>query len=231
VFGALILFLVLLPGSAHGHDLWLEKEPGGLTLYYGHKRSAHGGEKFLEYKPDLVKEASCFDRSGTRMTFEAQDGYPYRMMGKCAVAYVLTSSGYWTKTPYGTKNVPRAEARMPIKSWQSYESVKRIDSWDERLAAPLSGGLEMTPREDPLGLKKGEKLRLQVTFDGRPVEGVVVSYDGKPRGESDREGRINIRLRHGGFQVIQAGYHRPDGSGKADEVVHSANLNFELSED
>jgi nickel transport protein len=58
-----------------------------------------------------------------------------------------------------------------------------------------------------------------------------VSYDGKPRGTTGRDGRINIRLRHGGFQVIQASLTRPDASGKADEVIHSANLNFELPEE
>ena len=58
-----------------------------------------------------------------------------------------------------------------------------------------------------------------------------MSYDGKPRGTTGRDGRINVRVRHGGFQVIQASLTLPDPSGKADEIVHSANLNFELPEE
>ena len=37
-------------------------------------------------------------------------------------------------------------------------------------------------------------------------------------------------MHHGGFQVIQASLTLPDASGKADEVVHTADLDFELPE-
>jgi nickel transport protein len=185
----------------------------------------------MEYEPEWVREASCFDTTGSKLAFESPPAHPYRIPRECAAACVLTSSGYWTKTPYGTQNLPRAEARMPIKSWLSFESVKRIDHWTAELAEPLTAWLEMTPLGDPASLRKGKKLRLRVSFDGQPVEGVVVSYDGKPRGTTGRDGRINIRVRHGGFQVIQASLTLPDASGKADEIIHAANLNFELPEE
>lgn len=117
---------------------------------------------------------------------------------------------------------------MPIKSWLSYESVKRIDGWDAKLARPLTQGLEITPLDDPLRLHEGEKVRLVVTFEGRPIEGAAVAYDGKPRGATGADGRINIRIRHAGFQIIQASLTLPSAAPEADEVVHTANLNFEL---
>ena len=226
--------LLVLSAQAQAHDLWLEREGEGLGLYYGHKHAGHEGLKLMEYEPEWVREALCFDASGSKVAFQSLQSpptHPYRIPRECAAACVLTSSGYWTKTPYGKENLPRAEARMPIKSWLSFESVKRIDRWSTELAEPLTSWLEMTPLGDPAGLREGKKLRLFVSFEGRPVEGVVVSYDGKPRGATGRDGRINIRLRHGGFQVIQASLTRPDASGKADEVIHSANLNFELPEE
>ena len=226
--------LLVLAGQALAHDLWLEREGEGFGLYYGHKHSGHEGVKLMEYEPEWVREALCFDATGSKLafqSFESPPTYPYRIPRECAAACVLTSSGYWTKTPYGTKNLPRAEARMPIKSWLSFESVKRIDRWSEELAEPLTPWLEMTPLGDPASLRKGKKLRLRVSFDGRPVEGVIVSYDGKPRGTTGRDGRINIRVRHGGFQVVQASLTLPDVSGKADEVIHAANLNFGLPEE
>jgi len=226
----LVLAIALVAGNARAHDLWLEKEDGGLGLHYGHKYSSHGGATFVEYQVEWVREALCFDASGARIPFQSEESYPYRMQGECAVALVSISSGYWTKTPYGTQNVAKDQARMPVKSWLSYDSVKRIDHWTESLAKPLAGGLELTPLEDPLKLHEGKKLHLRVTFDGRPVDDADVAYDGKPRGRPGPDGAINIRLRHGGFQVIQASLTRSITSEKADEVIHSTNLNFELPE-
>jgi len=229
--GLLFTMVMVVAGHAHAHDLWLEKENGGFGLYYGHKYSRHQGTTFVEYEAEWVREGLCFDAAGTSIPFQSEWVYPYRMRGECAAAHVAISSGYWTKTPYGTQNVPKNEARMPLKSWLSHDSVKRIDHWTEALARPLAGGLELTPLEDPLSLRKGEKLRLLVTFDGRPVQDAVVAYDGKPRGRPGRDGGINIRVRHGGFQVIQATCTRSAASEKADEVIHSTNLNFELPEE
>jgi nickel transport protein len=232
--------LLVLAGQASAHDLWLEREGEGFGLYYGHKHSGHAGVKLMKYEPEWVREALCFDAAGRKLAFQSAQSfrspqspptYPYRIPRECAAACVLTSSGYWTKTPYGTENRPKADVRMPIKSWLSVESVKRIDRWSAELAEPLTAWLEMTPLVDPGSLREGKKLRLSVSFDGRPVEGVVVSYDGKPRGTTGSDGRINIRVRHGGFQVIQASLTLPDASGKADEVIHAANLNFELPEE
>jgi nickel transport protein len=224
----LFTMVMAVAGQAHAHDLWLEKEDGGYGLYYGHKHSHHEGTTFVEYDPEWVRQGLCFDAAGTSVPFESDGNYPYRMRGECAVAIVAISSGYWTKTPYGTQNVPRNEARMPVKSWLSHDSVKRIDRWSEALAKPLGRGLELTPLEDPLSLREGQKLTLLVTFDGEPVPDAVVAYDGKPRGQPGRDGEINIRVRHGGFQVIQASRTQPDVSEKADEVIYSTNLNFEL---
>ena len=229
--GFLAALLIALAGEAAAHDLWLEREDGGFALHYGHKYSDHGGASFVEYQAGWVREALCFDATGAAIPFQAEMAHPYRIRGECAAAHVALSSGYWTKTPYGTENVPKDEARMPLESWLSHDSVKRIDHWTEALGKPLASGLELTPLEDPLGLRKGEKLRLRVSFDGRPTRDAIVAYEGKPRGQPGTDGEINIRIRHGGFQVIQATLTRPIASEKADQVIHSANLNFEIPEE
>jgi nickel transport protein len=153
-----------------------------------------------------------------------------RINGGCAAIFVLTSSGYWTKTPYTTKNRPKTEVREPLASWLSYESVKRIDRWTPELADPLTTDIEIVPVNNPLELDPGDKLRLVITLEGRPVAGAVVAYDGKTRGQTGTDGRINVKIRHRGFQIVQATLRVPVESEETDEIVHTANLNFEIDD-
>lgn len=223
------LLLTLGPLPALAHDLWIEREAAGYVLYNGHKHSAHGGDQVVAYGPEFVRQARCFDIHGT-VVAEAAGGSPFRLQADCAALTVLASSGYWSKTPEGTRNLPKDAASRVLKSWLSLESVKRIDAWSPALAAPLTEELEVVPLKNPLTLAPGDKLPLRVTLGGEPVSGAVVAYGGSPRGASDAQGRVNVRIRHGGFQRIEAGLSRPLASPKADEEIRTAVLVFELPE-
>jgi len=222
------LFLWWSCQPAAGHDLWIEAGEAGYALYYGHRHSAHEGLEVVEYSPDIVVRADCFDSLGAESDCSVSESYPVQTADSPAALYILTSSGYWTKTPYGTKNLPKNQVEMPVKSWLSFESAKRLGQWSEAFAAPLTDDLEIVPLNDPFCVSPGEKLTLVIMLNGSALESAIVSYDGKPRGTSGRDGKINIRIRHAGFQVIQAAYTVPMDSDEADEVVHTTNLNFEL---
>lgn len=211
------------------HDLWIERNGALYQLVYGHEHSGHEGSKRLEYKPESVKSAVCFKPSGERaIRIESGFSYPATLKGDCAVSWFLLSTGYWSKTPYGTKNLPKGEAGMVIESWLSVESVKRIDRWGEALAQPLTRELELTPLNNPLALKAGDKLRLRVFYQGKPAANVTVAYFGKPRGVTGADGAMNIRLSAPGFQLIQASLELPLSDGMADKAIHSASLQFDL---
>jgi nickel transport protein len=225
----LIIVLLLLANlPAYGHDLWIEHTDSSLTLYYGHRHSGHHGPELIEYSPGILIRALCFDENARSSDLDLPQRYPLIITKSCAVIHVLTSSGYWTKTPYGTKNITKDHAQQAVRSWLSYESVKRMDTWNEKLAVPLTQDLELTPINDPFEAERGDKLRLLVTYRGKPVKGAIVSYMDKPRGVTGDDGKINVRLQQNGFQVIQASYHVALQSEKADEVIYTTNLNFEL---
>ena len=57
---------------------------------------------------------------------------------------------------------------------------------------------------------------------------MAVAYDGEPRGATDGEGRINLRVRHGGLQQVSASIETPLNDGKADTLIRGATLNFML---
>lgn len=221
--------LCIFSGQALAHDLWVEREGRLHTLLFGHQHSGHAGTGRLEYPPGQVKRMACFNGAGRETPAEPGMTYPVTLRGECAATWFLTSSGYWSKTPYGTRNVPRTEAGGAVlASWLSVESVKRLDAWGETLARPLTRELEIVPLSDPLGLKAGDKLRLAVYRDGRPAEGVTVAYFGHPRGVTGADGQVNVRIREPGYQLIQASLDLPLADGKADKAVHATALVFEV---
>lgn len=224
-------FLVLL-GSISApllaHDLWVERDTLLHTLSYGHERSGHEGAKRLEYKPETVRQAECFSATGQEQKAERGKAYPVTLKGDCAASWFLVSTGYWSKTPYGTKNLPKSEAGAVIDSWLSVEAVKRVDRWGEGLARPLTKELELVPTDNPLALKPGDKLRLCAYYQGKPAANVTVAYFGKPRGVSGTDGMVNIRLAEPGFQLVQASLETPLSDGKADKTIQTSSLQFQI---
>ena len=224
----ILLLAALLPAMATGHDLWIDRNGSLHILSYGHERSGHEGVKRLDYKPETVQQARCFDTFGQEIRAEAGKQYPVTLKGDCAASWFLLSSGYWSKTPYGTKNLPKTDAGAVMDSWHSVESIKRLDRWGAALARPMTQALELVPNDNPLNLKTGDKLRLRAYFQGKPAANVTVAYFGKPRGVSGADGAVNIRLSETGFQLIQASLETPLDDGKADKTIHSSALQFEL---
>jgi nickel transport protein len=221
-----MLFVFPLPSLAH--NLSLERTPDGLELRYGHARSEHEGAALIAYGPEMIRRVDCVEADGGRRDPGWSGGTPVRIPGDCAAAFVLTSTGFWSRTSEGTRNLSKKEVPKAFKSWQSFESVKRIDRWGEALGRPFTQDLEITPLEDPLALATGDKIRLLVTLDGKPAGGATVTYDGEPRGLTGKDGRVNLKIRHQGFQSIQAGLTLPLVTDEADEVIHTTNLNFEI---
>lgn len=223
---AAVFLLCALPALAH--DLWLEKDGNGYLLYQGHRHSAHAGAELVQYDPAFAKNAVCVDDAGTVRTPAPAPSFPVRIAASCAALYVGFSSGYWSKTAWETRNVPKNQASGVIESWLSAESVKRIDRWTPATAQPLTDGLELTPLTDPSRLKPGDKLTVLVTENRRPKAGVPVAYGGDTRGASGDDGRVAIRIRHGGMQLIEASLETRLTDGKADTLIRATTLQFEL---
>lgn len=229
----LLLSGLLAAWPAVAHDLWVERQANRLVLQYGHERSGHGGVGLLAYSPAQVQRTACFDAQGRELAAVTSETYPVAMQprtGDCAAGWFLLSSGYWSKTPYGTKNLPRSEVTGAVlSSWLSVESVKRLDAWGPGLGRPLTRELELVPQQNPLLLRPGDKLGLAVYRDGQPAPGVTVAYFGHPRGVTGADGRVNLRLKDAGYQLLQASLELPLANGKADRAVHATALVFELA--
>lgn len=213
----------------HADDLWFEGDGLDQVLFRGHRFVKHtGAADRIPYDPDTIQLARCLRGGQTTELSRPYTDYPLRIAGPCTAVAATLYSGYWSESPAGPQNKPRTEVPGATDSWYAIESVKQIFSWDEQLLVPQSDELDLIPTSNPLGLERSDKLRLVATFRGRPVAGVTVAYDGDPRGVTDKEGNINLRIRHSGFQVITASIEEPVKNELADKWIRSAVLLFEL---
>jgi len=221
----LLLLGFALP--AHAHDLWFEKEGDARVLLQGHRHSTHEGAELVPYEAATVKALTCVDASGKARPLAPGKTAPVKVSGDCAVLHATFSSGYWTKTAWETKNTPKTGISGVIKSWYSEESVKYVQRWTDDV--PLGAGLEVTPTVNPLTLSSGDKLTVLVTDNGKPVAGVPVAYGGDTRGATGPDGKVSIRLRHPGMQLIETRMETPLTDGKADTAIRTASLQFEVA--
>lgn len=223
----LLLTAVAMPALAH--DLWLEREAGGYVLYQGHRHSAHAGTDVVPYEAAAAKGGVCLGDAGERRPVTAAKGYPARYGGDCAALLVAFSTGYWTKTPWETKNLPKPQVPGALRSWLSEETLKRVDRWTPALTAPLGDGLELSPMTNPLVLAPGEKLVVRVTENRKPKAGVPVAYQGDTRGATGEDGTVAIRIRRTGTQLISASVETPLADGNADVTIRATALQFEVA--
>lgn len=219
----MLWLFVLLFGLCWSHELWIERVDGEYVLLYGHLKPMGGEKERLEYKPEQVISFECLDTEGKKIRSTMLAGYPARLKGNCSLVEAKFSSGYWTKTPEGLKNLPKENVKNPIESWYSVEIVRRIDTWTK---APLTHDLEIALLENPSSLKVGQKFTVVVYYRGKPLKDATIYHNGRIVGSTDEEGRINLRLRERGLQLIGTTLKEKDI--KADYILKTFYLIFEV---
>jgi len=224
----LFIFFIIYSNS-YAHELWFTDENNAQILHYGHFTAAHQGAQSIDYPAHYLKQTICLDQNQQTLSPVISQTTPIQIKANCDLTYALLSSGFWTKTFEGSKNLPKNQTDNPLKSWQSFESIKRIKTWHEAFLKPISKTLELLPLQNPLSLNLNDKVSLKLVNNGQPVKNAIVLYLGQPRGQTDDNGEINIRLKEKGLQLIQATYRQPSDKIQADEIVHTTHLLFELS--
>lgn len=227
--GVLLVVAMLAAGSATAwaHDYWIEKKDDGYAAVYGHR------DQRLEYDSASLKKVTVYSASGRQLDFKKEiqsKAITIRPSGNACLILADLESGYWSKTIYGLKNLPKRKATRPLESFRAYHYSKSIVSDGEAALKPVAGlKLDIIPIANPLGMKAGDKLQLKVLFEGKPYAGASLEGDHDKMGMTDKEGVIKVALKKGRqiYTVERRDPLRNDPD--ADFVSTTTTLTFEVN--
>ena len=213
--------------TASAHDYWIEKKGDGYAAVYGHR------DQRLEYDPASLKKVSVYNAAGKTVDFkkEIQSRSIFiKPVGNACLILADLESGYWTKTIYGLKNLPKRKASRPIESYRAYHFSKSIVSTGAAAIKPVEGlKLDIVPTRQPLEMKVGDTLQLKVLFDGKPYAGASMEGDHEKVGLTDRDGLVKVTLRKG-RQIYTIERRDPlKNDPDADFISFTTTLTFEVN--
>jgi nickel transport protein len=143
---------------------------------------------------------------------------------------VEIDNGYWSKTIYGWKNLPKRKASRVVEANRSFYYSKALVTWNEALQTPLSSAhLDILLLKNPYELKAGDSLPIQVICRGKPVAGVEVEgRNHEVVSTTDKGGMAKVRMSRGP-QLISVSHKEPiKDDPDADYLSLTATLTFEV---
>lgn len=222
-----LLVLTLVSGVA-AHDTWVGRTAAGWEVLRGH--DGVGGDP---YNPAYVKEARAYDASGGKVPVIIQPAGNKALLlpaKEPALVTIVYHSGAWVKTPEGWKNVSKREAKGEIlEAVKGTFYSKNLFQWHDSFARPLGEVMEIVPLRNPLTLKAGDSLPVQVLYHGRPLAGLSLSTGshGPAAAVTDSQGRASITLPQAGLVIIAGNLRTPlPNDPEADQHSETVNLTF-----
>ncbi len=190
------------------HEASILATPNGMQLSYGHTVSSTPNHD----TPMSNLSTLCVTDYNITTSWQA-----------CHLYGAAFDTGQWVKTLQGTRKGTRIEHPQALSAWESSEVIYRY----EKPTSKVPKGYMLLPLQAPHSIAMGERITLQLLYDGKPLANVPVAYDDQTRGITDAQGRINIRLRHAGTQHFTATHTRPSTTPALDKAITNITLQFE----
>jgi nickel transport protein len=226
IFIALGLLLALVP-EVSAHDFWIDQRGKEFLLIFGH------GDQREEFDASKVKAVKAFGPGGGEIEVrrEKKDkGLLLQPVEPPSWIFAEIDNGYWSKTIYGWRNLPKRKASRVVEAMHSFYYSKALMTWSDALRSPVtSAQLDIVLLKNPFELKAGDSLPIKVFYRGNPVAGVEV--EGRYHeivSTTDKDGMARVRM-IGGHQLISVDHKEPvKDDPDADYLSLTATLSFEV---
>lgn len=226
VFIALGLLFVIAP-EVSAHDFWIDQKGKEFLLIYGH------GDQREEFDLSRVKTVRAFGPGGGEIEVrreKKEKGLLLRPVEPPSWIFVEVDNGYWSKTIYGWKNLPKRKASRVVEANRSLSYSKALMTWNDALQSPISiAQLDIVLLKSPFELKPGDSLPIKVFYRGKPIAGVEVEgRDHEVVSTTDKDGMARVRMGKG-QQLISVSHKEPmKDNPDADYLNLTATLTFEV---
>lgn len=220
--------------TAQAHGVWVAQRTGEWALVLGENGADDA------YKPGAVKKAIAVaaDGSDSALAIRPQDRNVILEPAAGAQAVAVSfEDGYWSQDASG-KWLPGPKSAVSGARhgsfYQMYTHTILAPGYKPGATALNAADfpLQIIPLSDPLSLKKGKPLRVQVLFQGAPLAGVQLAsdYTGDTKvrtARTDKQGQVTFKIRNAGLNVIKVSHtvKRIDRT-DADEDGYAATLAF-----
>jgi len=221
-----------LSAQVFAHDFFIEKKDGAYYVVSGHENN------WEAYDPSRIKEVKAYNTKGKKVTAKIsrkKDIVSIAPGKQVAAVTVFMDNKFWVKSTEGWKNITKREALKQslqlLENGESYKYGKYIETWSNRFAKPLGTKIEVIPLTNPLAMKEGDVLEVQVLLDGKPLPNAPISIKGSHSeiGKTDKNGVARIPIGKAGQNVISVSTQVPyKNNPDADQLYLKATLAFEV---
>ncbi len=223
----LTAFLVVQSTAALAHDFLIEPQGENFMVVFGH------GTQREEFEVSKVKQVRALDLQGKELPVQKEKkekGLLLKINVRPSIVMVSIDNGYWSKTIYGWKELPKRKASRVVEAIRSLFFSKTIISWNDAVqAASGEAGLDIIPLKNPLEVKAGEFLAMKVLLRGQPLPGAeIIGIEHAKLGKTDKDGLIKVTLVKGQNLMTVEHKERLKDDPDADALSLTATLTFEV---
>lgn len=226
----------LLTGAAHAHGTWMAHVHGETTVMYGHEPTDTDA-----YDPAKVVDVRAF-KNGNSLPVKVvphENRYATLQAENPGVVGYTLNAGFWHKGADGKwHNQPRSAAADPSKVERAMLGLMYSVSYQNSRepVKALGYALEIVPAVNPAKLEEGDKLTVQVLYEGKPLAGAKVSPDffdhDAEEVATDAQGRAELKVAREGFNALAVSHKVPHSNkSEADTVSMMSSLTFESKHD
>lgn len=213
---------------AYAHSVYIAERLNTPTVVNGHGASDEA------YDPMKVESAKAFDAKGAEVAVTINRTGKNAALAPAAGAALISvffNEGYWTEDAKGNwSNVGKSQIADAKSAGKYLNFAVSLKSSLAAYPTPVGNPLEIVPLLDPIKLKAGAELPVQLLFEGKPLADVVIvaDYVTDPDNETvktDAEGKAIIKVRNNGLNVLNA-YHGVKVTNDPDAEEHGWTASF-----